>query len=194
METRDTVFIATFAAITAALAVFPPMTLPVVGVPITAQSLGAILAGGVLGARRGGLSMILFLILVAIGLPLLSGGRGGFGVFMRPTGGFLLGWVVTAVVVGLLVERLWQRLGYVTAFLADGRDRRALRDRHRRRRARRLPASSICLAGALSFDSTTQHYRAVNVRLHIRSRVCAPLRSVPQPMVHSSHPLSVSER
>ncbi|CAK7255150.1 MULTISPECIES: biotin transporter BioY [unclassified Shinella] len=96
METRDTVFIATFAAITAALAVFPPMTLPVVGVPITAQSLGAILAGGVLGARRGGLSMILFLILVAIGLPLLSGGRGGFGVFMGPTGGFLLRWVVTS--------------------------------------------------------------------------------------------------
>ncbi|WP_432347160.1 biotin transporter BioY [Shinella yambaruensis] len=120
METRDTVFIATFAAITAALAVFPPMTLPVVGVPITAQSLGAILAGGVLGARRGGLSMILFLILVAIGLPLLSGGRGGFGAFfMGPTGGFLLGWVVTAVVGGLLMERLWQRLGHVAAFLAS---------------------------------------------------------------------------
>jgi biotin transport system substrate-specific component len=119
METRDTVFIAIFAAITAALAIFPPITLPVVGVPITAQSLGAILAGGVLGAKRGGLSMILFLILVAIGLPLLSGGRGGFGVFMGPTGGFLLGWVVTAVVVGLLVEHSWQRLGYVTAFFAS---------------------------------------------------------------------------
>lgn len=119
METRDTVFIAIFAAITAALAVFPPITLPVVGVPITAQSLGPMLAGGVLGARRGGLSMLLFLILVAIGLPLLSGGRGGFGVFMGPTGGFLLGWLVAAVVVGLLVERLWHRLNHITAFLAS---------------------------------------------------------------------------
>ena len=118
METRDTVFIAVFAAIMAALAVFPPITLPVVGVPITAQSLGAMLAGGVLGARRGGLSMILFLGLVALGLQLLSGGRGGFGVFIGPTGGYLLGWVIAAVVVGLLVERLWQHLGYVTAFLA----------------------------------------------------------------------------
>lgn len=86
METRDIVFIALFAAIMAALAVFPPITLPVVGVPITAQSLGAMLAGGVLGATRGGLSMILFLLLVAIGLPLLPGGRGGFGVFLGPTG------------------------------------------------------------------------------------------------------------
>ncbi len=85
LETRDIVFIALFAAIMAGLAVFPPIMLPVVGVPITAQSIGAMLAGGVLGAARGGLSMALFLALVAFGLPLLPGGRGGFGVFFGPT-------------------------------------------------------------------------------------------------------------
>ena len=76
---RDVVLIALFAAITAGLAIFPPLVLPVVGVPVTAQSLGPMLAGGVLGARRGGLSMLLFLALVAMGLPLLAGGRGGRG-------------------------------------------------------------------------------------------------------------------
>ncbi len=115
METRDVVFIALFAAIVAALAVFPPITLPVVGVPITAQSLGVMLAGGVLGAVRGGLSIILFLILVAIGLPLLPGGRGGFGIFLGPTGGFLLGWVVAAFAIGYLTEQFWHRLNYVLA-------------------------------------------------------------------------------
>lgn len=119
MATRDIVFIATFAAILAALAAFPPIVLPVVGVPITAQSLGVILAGGVLGPKRGGLSVALFLVLVAVGMPLLSGGRGGLGVFMGPTGGFLLGWVVAAVTVGFLVERLWHNLNYATAFLAS---------------------------------------------------------------------------
>ena len=119
METRDIVFIALFAAIMAGLAVFPPITLPLLGVPITAQSLGAMLAGGVLGTARGGLSMALFLTLVAFGLPLLPGGRGGFGVFFGPTGGFLIGWIVAAVVVGFLVERMWSGLNYLTAFLAS---------------------------------------------------------------------------
>lgn len=119
METRDIVFIALFAAIMAVMAVFPPITLPVVGVPITAQSLGAMLAGGVLGATRGGLSMILFLLLVAIGLPLLPAGRGGFGVFLGPTGGYLIGWIFTAFVAGFLVERFWHQLNYLNAFLAS---------------------------------------------------------------------------
>lgn len=116
METRDIVFIALFAAIMAALAVFPPIALPLLGVPITAQSLGVMLAGGVLGARRGGLALVLFLVLVAIGLPLLSGGRGGFGVFLGPTGGYLIGWAVAAFAIGLMTELFWTRLTHITAF------------------------------------------------------------------------------
>jgi biotin transport system substrate-specific component len=117
MQTRDVVFIALFAAIIAALAVFPPITLPVVAVPITAQSLGVMLAGGVLGAKRGGLAVVLLLVLVAIGLPLLSGGRGGLGVFFGPTAGYLVGWVAAAFVIGYLTEKLWHRLNFIYAFL-----------------------------------------------------------------------------
>lgn len=116
MDTRSVVFIALFAAITAALAVFPPITMPVVAVPITAQSLGIMLAGGVLGAVRGGLAIVLLLVLVAIGLPLLPGGKGGFGVFLGPTGGYLIGWAVAAFAIGYLTERLWHRLNYAVAF------------------------------------------------------------------------------
>ena len=112
---RDVVLIALFAAITAGLAIFPPLVLPVVGVPVTAQSLGPMLAGGVLGARRGGLSMLLFLALVAMGLPLLAGGRGGFGVFFGPTAGYLVGWVFVAIVIGALVERFWDGLNTIKA-------------------------------------------------------------------------------
>jgi biotin transport system substrate-specific component len=116
MQTRDVVFIALFAAIIAALGVFPPITLPIVAVPITAQSLGVMLAGGILGAKRGGLAVVLFLALVAIGLPLLSGGRGGFGVFLGPTGGYLVGWMIAAFIIGYLTERTWNRLNFVLAF------------------------------------------------------------------------------
>ncbi len=117
METRDIVYIALFAAIMAALALFPPIMMPVIGVPITAQSMGPMLAGGVLGAKRGGLAVALFVLLVAFGLPLLSGGRGGFGIFFGPTAGYILGWIVAAAVIGYLTERFWDRLNYVSAFL-----------------------------------------------------------------------------
>ncbi|CAH2603693.1 Biotin transporter BioY [Rhodovastum atsumiense] len=115
--TRDVVYIALFAALTAALSIFPPFVVPMLGVPVTAQSLGPMLAGAVLGARRGGLAILLLLVLVALGLPLLSGGRGGLGVFFGPSAGFMLGWVVGAVVVGALHERFWATLRPVTSFL-----------------------------------------------------------------------------
>lgn len=110
MSTRDIVYIALFAAIVAALGVFPQIMLPVIGVPITAQSLGVMLAGSVLGAKRGGLAIVLFLALLAIGVPVLAGGRGGFGVFLGPSGGFLFGWPVAAFVIGWMIERSWSRL------------------------------------------------------------------------------------
>lgn len=118
MSTRDIVLIALFAALTAALGVFPPLTIPAIAVPITAQSMGPMLAGGVLGSRRGALSMLLLDILVIAGLPLLAGGRGGIGVLAGPTAGFFVGWIPAAFVTGWLVERFWQRLSFVTAFIA----------------------------------------------------------------------------
>ena len=102
---RDLSLIATFAALVAALGLVPAIYPFGGAVPITAQSLGVMLAGAVLGARRGFLSLALLLVLVAIGLPLLAGGRGGLGVFVGPTVGFLLGWPVAAFVVGWLTER-----------------------------------------------------------------------------------------
>ena len=116
MSTRDIVLIALFAAMMAVLGAFPPLMLPIIAIPITAQSMGPMLMGGILGARRGTLAMLLFLALVAMGLPLLSGGRGGLAPFVGPWSGFIYGWVLAAFVIGLLVERLWDRLGPMSAF------------------------------------------------------------------------------
>lgn len=117
MSTKDIVYIALFAAVTAALGVFPPFVLPIIGVPITAQSMGPMLAGSILGARRGALAIVLFLVLVAIGLPLLAGGRGGVAVFMGPSGGFLLAWPLAAFVIGALFRRFWTGLNLWQAIL-----------------------------------------------------------------------------
>ncbi|MCM3695746.1 biotin transporter BioY [Microbacterium oleivorans] len=74
------------------------------GVPITAQTLGVMLAGAILGPLVGAVSVGTLLVLVAVGLPLLAGGRGGAGVFVGPTAGYLLGWLVGVVVIGLIVH------------------------------------------------------------------------------------------
>ncbi|WP_372603123.1 biotin transporter BioY [Actibacterium sp.] len=101
---RNIAHIALFAALIAALGLIPKFTLAF-GVPITGQSLGVMLCGTVLGAKRGALAVLLFLALVALGLPLLAGGRGGLGVFASPTVGFLIGFPIAAFVTGLIVER-----------------------------------------------------------------------------------------
>ena len=102
---RDLALVATFTGVVAALGLVPAFLPPGFSVPITAQSLGVILAGAVIGARRGFLSLVLFLVLVAVGLPLLAGPRGGLGVFAGPSVGFLVGYPVAAYVVGWLTER-----------------------------------------------------------------------------------------
>jgi len=97
--------VALFAALMAVLGLVPKIDLPF-GVPITLQSLGIMLAGCLLGGKRGLQSMALFLLAVAVGLPLLAGGRGGIGVFLLPSAGYLVGYALAAGVVGLLMGRL----------------------------------------------------------------------------------------
>lgn len=113
---RSLAQIALFAALIAVLGLLPSFML-FSGVPISAQSLGVMLAGTILGARRGALAVLLFLALVALGLPLLAGGRGGLGVFVGPTAGFLFGFPVAAFVAGLIVERLRKPDMLITATL-----------------------------------------------------------------------------
>jgi biotin transport system substrate-specific component len=101
---RDLTRIATFTALIAVLGL--PGAIPLFGnaVPITLQTLGVMLAGAVLGWWRGAASVLALLLLVAAGLPLLSGGRGGIGVFFGPSVGYLIGFVFGAAVTGLIVH------------------------------------------------------------------------------------------
>ncbi|MFD1736433.1 biotin transporter BioY [Bacillus salitolerans] len=110
MKLKDMMYVAMFAAIVAALGLLPPITLPFTPVPITAQTFGVMLAGAVLGARRGGMSLLIFVLLVAVGAPVLSGGRGGLGILVGPSGGFVLSWPIAAFVIGFLVEKYWGKL------------------------------------------------------------------------------------
>lgn len=103
LDATDLARVAVFAALIAVLGL--PGSFPVFGgVPITAQTLGVMLAGAVLGPVLGALSVTVLLALVAVGLPLLAGGRGGIAVFLGPSAGYALGWILGAAVVGILVH------------------------------------------------------------------------------------------
>lgn len=119
METKSIVRAALFAALIAALGLVPRVDVPIAaGVPITAQTLGVMLAGVLLGARVGAGAVILFLFVVALGAPFLSGGRGGIGVFFGPTAGYLIGWVFGAAAVGALMNWLPVRSAFLRALVA----------------------------------------------------------------------------
>lgn len=102
-EARDLARVAVFAALIVVLGLMGPIPVPGL-VPITAQTLGVMLAGAVLGWKRAGAAVLVVLVLVALGLPVLSGGRGGLGVFAGPTVGYLIGWLPGAMVTGLIAH------------------------------------------------------------------------------------------
>ena len=105
LKHRDYPRIAIFVGLIAALGLVPAIYL-IPDVPVTAQTLGVMLAGAVLGSYRGALAVLLFELLALVGLPILASGKGGFAVFTGPTAGYLIGWIFGAYVVGLVIEKL----------------------------------------------------------------------------------------
>jgi biotin transport system substrate-specific component len=95
------VYGALFAALTAAAAW---VMIPLPYVPITLQTFFVILAGALLGAYFGALSMIAYLLLGFMGLPVFAGGQSGLGVLAGATGGYLAGFILCAIVTGLVVK------------------------------------------------------------------------------------------
>ena len=104
MIEKTSVLIALFAALIAVLGLVPAFPLAS-GVPITAQSLGVMLCGTVLGSKKGGLATLFFVILTLLGLPLLAGGRGGVGLLAGASAGFIIGFPMAAFITGWLMEK-----------------------------------------------------------------------------------------
>jgi len=104
---RDLAQIAVFAGLIAALGVPGGLQFPWMPAPITFQTLGVMLAGAILGFRKGTLAVLLFLVLVAAGLPLLAGGRGGIAYLTTaPSAGYAWGFLVGAAFIGYFTERM----------------------------------------------------------------------------------------
>jgi biotin transport system substrate-specific component len=82
---------------------------PLNPVPFTGQTFGVLLVGGALGFRRAAIALLLYVALGAIGLPVFSEGRAGVDIVRGVTGGYIIGFVLAAALVGRLAELGWDR-------------------------------------------------------------------------------------
>lgn len=116
-KTRRLVWMALFSSL---LALFSQLAFPLPsGIPLTLQTFAAALCGRVLGPSSAAVSLSVWLILGAAGVPLFSGFRGGISVLMGPTGGFLTGMLLLAVFCGLAPtgKRLFYAVTSVTGLI-----------------------------------------------------------------------------
>ena len=104
MTTRRIVFTALFAALTAACG-FISIPIPGTPIPIVLQNMMVVLDGLLLGPLYGAGAALLFILAGIIGLPVFSGGTAGIARLMGPTGGFIIGYAVSALVAGLIAGK-----------------------------------------------------------------------------------------
>ena len=89
--------------------------LPFSPVPMTGQTFAVLLLGALYGSKRGPATVVTYLALGAMGLPVFAGGAFGLARFVGPTAGYLVGFLAAAFVVGFLSERGWDRKPWATA-------------------------------------------------------------------------------
>lgn len=115
-KTIDIVYIGLFAALIAVCAwISIPMT-----VSFTLQTCAVCLTAGLLGWKRGTLTVLVYILLGMVGLPVFTGFKSGIAAVTGPTGGYIVGFIFTALIVGLSADRLGKRLWANILFMAIG--------------------------------------------------------------------------
>ena len=105
-RTRDIAYIGIFAAL---IAICSWISVPTT-IPFTLQTLGVFLAAGVLGGRRGTLAVLVYLLLGLVGLPVFAGFTGGPGALVTPSGGYLIGFFFSALLMWAMERAFGQKL------------------------------------------------------------------------------------
>jgi len=111
---RQMTLVSLFAALTA-IGAF--ISIPIYPVPFTLQTLFTLLAAMILGSVTAASSQIIYVLLGAIGLPVFAGFKAGLGILFGPTGGFLFGFIISAYVIGKIIE-LKKEINILYYFLA----------------------------------------------------------------------------
>lgn len=100
-KTIDLVYIGLSAAL---IAICSWISIPLT-VPITLQTMGVCIIASLFGAKRGTIATIIYILLGAIGIPVFSGFKGGLGVLLGSTGGYIIGFIFTSIIVGIVSDK-----------------------------------------------------------------------------------------
>ena len=115
MNIKDMVLVGVFAAV---MAVLSQVALPMPGgVPITIQIFTVALIGSVLGYKHGPLTLVIYILIGAVGAPVFSSMRGGLGVIMGTAGGYIVTWPVMAAFCGIRPDTGREKLDYVLSVI-----------------------------------------------------------------------------
>ena len=102
MKTKKLVYCALFAAL---IAIMSLVAIPTTPIPLNMALVAVLLAGGMLGKKYGTLSVIVYILIGTVGMPVFAGFRGGFSVLAGPTGGYITGYIIVAALTGLIYEK-----------------------------------------------------------------------------------------
>lgn len=109
-DAQSLALVAVFAALIAASAIVPGISVGSFGVPITLQTLAVMVTGLVLGGSRAAAAVALYLVIAFAGLPIFSGGRAGLQVLAGGSAGYILGFLLVALLAGIAAEQIIRRL------------------------------------------------------------------------------------
>ena len=98
------------ALMAAVICVVGPFTLPIGPVPITLAPLAILLSVYILGTKKGTIALLIYLLIGAVGVPVFSGFTGGIGKLAGPTGGYLVGYIIFALIAGWFIHRFYDKV------------------------------------------------------------------------------------
>lgn len=102
MKAKRIVYCSLLASFTA---VCSQISIPLNPVPINLALFAVMLCGGLLGKKDGTVSVMVYILVGAVGVPVFASLRGGFGVLAGPTGGYIVGYVLTSYITGCFFEK-----------------------------------------------------------------------------------------
>lgn len=106
LTTFDMVYVGIFAAI---IAVCSWISIPLT-IPVTLQTMAVCITAGLLGTKRGTLTVLVYMLIGFVGMPVFSNFSAGVGQLMGPTGGYLIGFIFTALIIGIFTELLGSKI------------------------------------------------------------------------------------
>lgn len=119
ITTKNIILCAIFAALTAILSQIS-IPLPFTPVPINLAMISVFIAGGLLETKVSAISQLVYVIIGAIGVPVYANFTGGLGILVGPTGGYIVGYIITTIIIGVIVKRLGNSIYSYTVAMVVG--------------------------------------------------------------------------